>query len=363
MPREVNLIRHTEKVESKKTPEEVTPDEIEEMSKKVIAANPEVRLDDDSLRHLVLQEQDAAVFGQKEGEKSSITFAGIVRAQAEASQFAKGIDKMPDNAVVILGPGSPKDRCQETQAIYERELKARASKQDGLEIIEDQGLVSEEKLDQQGAKRVAIINHGSLEGIEADQVGPWGPEYLSKLKKGFDQEVKDKETPAILVWAARQEEVEELRAELQEKRVIKADQAKEVDPSKFETKDNTPEAIAKEIIAYLRDVMKQLQEKYPDRPVYFQSVSHNMIMDVATLRLLGERISRESLNKLGDTADGDYEASRPLEGRSVKFEGDKLIISFRDKEKEWTLEEIEELIKDEGILDQEAEERVKEWES
>jgi len=363
MIRESHLIRHTEKVGSKKTPEEVTPDEIKEIRKKVIETNPGVTLDDQSLRHLVLREQDAAVFGQEEGKKSTITFAGIVRAQAEASQFAKGIDQMPDKSVVILGPGSPKDRCQETQDIYEQELKVAAGKKDGLQIIEDQGLVPEGELDQQGAEKVVIINHDSPEGIEASQVGPWGPKYLSELKKGLNKEVGDKETPAVLVWAARKEEVEGLQAEFQAKGIMGADQAKAVNPSKFETKENTPETIAKEIITYLRDVMKQIQEKYPERSVYFQSISHNMILDVATLRLLGERISRESLKELSDKEDGDYEASRPLEGRTVKFEGDKLLISFRGKEKEWTLDQLEELIKDEGILDQEAEERVKEWQS
>ncbi|MFH1235702.1 MAG: hypothetical protein V1685_02065, partial [Parcubacteria group bacterium] len=102
---------------------------------------------------------------------------------------------------------------------------------------------------------------------------------------------------------------------------------------------------------------------YSDRPVYFLSVSHNMILDVASLRLLGEKICRESLRTIAAEGATDYEASRPLEGRSIRLEGDALIVSFRGQEKRWTPSELEELVRTDGILEQEAQERAAEWQT
>lgn len=363
---EIHLIRHTEKVSSEKTPEDVTDEEIEQMRQKVADANPDFGdLDDDSLRHLVLCDQDAAIFGPDIGgkrEKSSITFSGILRAQREAKDFAEHIKDMPGNAVIILGPGSPKDRCQETQWIYAQEIKAKAREKSAeLTVFEDEGLVPQNVLDEQNLGRTVMINQENVEGIEAEKVGPWGPKYLDQLKSLLDKSMKDKETPAVKVWVSRDEEIDKLRAEFVEQGIIKDSDSEKLDPALFETKDNTPEAVAKDIITYIKQVLELGREKYPDRPVYFLGSSHNMTMDVASLRLLGHKITRENLKKLALDDNDDYEASLPIEGRSMRFENGKFIFSFRGEEKELSPEELEELTKDNGILDQEAEERVREW--
>jgi len=365
-----DFIRHTDKVSSKLKPEEVSDSEVEEMRRKALAANPHIKdLDEKSLRHLILFEKDAAVFGpQVEGrrEKSSITFAGILRTQQEAKGFVDSIDSMPENAVVILGPGSPKDRCQETQWIYEQEIKAKASQSETSEkltIFENQGLIAESELNEQNLGRVVMINRQNIEGIEAEKVGPWGPKYLDEMKGLFDKSIKDKETPAVKVWVSQDDEIDSLKKELLAQGIVKDEDIDKIDPALFQSVENTPEAVAKDIIKYFKQVLELTQEKYPGRPVHFIGSSHNMTMDVASLRLLGYQISRENLKSLSFDDAEDYEASVPLEGRNIRFENGKLIFSFREEEKEISTEELDELIKDNGILDQEAEERVSKWQS
>lgn len=335
------------------------------MRAKVKATNPDINyVDDESLRHLVLFEKDSSVFGPEvdgKREKSNITFEGILRTQREARNFTENIDSLDKNAVIILGPGSPKDRCQETEWIYAQEIKARAENDESLEVFENKGLIPENELNENS--RVVMINQENFKGIESEKVGLWGPEYLSQMKNLFDKSVKDKETPAVKVWVALKNEVDALRKEFVDQGIIDEGNSVEIDPVLFQTKENTPEIVAKNVIKYFKQVFESSQQKYPHRPVHFISVSHNMILDVASLRLLGHKINRENLKELTLGNDKDYEASLPLEGRSMKFENGKLIFSFRGEEKEFTIEELEELTKDGGVLDQEAEERVKEWQS
>jgi len=363
----MDFIRHTDKVSNKLTPEDVSDDEIKNMREKVLAVNPDLKeVDDESLRHLVLFEKDSAVFGPEidgKTEKSSITFAGILRTQQEAKNFTDNIDNLPENAVIILGKGSPKDRCQETEWIYGQEIKTKANNNENLKIFENEGLISEEDLDKQNIGKAVMINNEDIEGIDSKKVGPWGPEYLGDMKKWVKKEVEDKETPAVKVWVALKSEVENLKEEFVEQGIIDESNSAEIDPALFKIKENTPEIVAKDVIKYFKQVLESSQEKYPNRPVHFLSASHNMILDVASLRLLGHKISRENLNKLALDDNEDYEASLPLESRRIRFEGGKLIFSFRGKEKELSLEELEDLTKDGGILDQEAEERFKEWQS
>ncbi|GEM_PF-5083929 len=366
----LEFIRHADKVSSKLTPEDVSEDEIEKMRAKVKATNPDIDdSDEESLRNLVLLEKDSAVFGPEidgKKEKSSITFAGILRTQQEAKEFAKKMEHSDEEAVIIIGPGSPKDRCQETEWIYEQELKkAHGVASDGVYNAhsEENGIPSQKELDEGDYARVAFVNNKNIEGIEAEKVGPWGPEYLSQMKDLVNESVEDKETPAIKVWVALKNEVDTLRKEFVDQGIIDEDKLTEIDPALFKTKENTPEMVARDVIKYFKQVLETCLEKYPDREVHFISASHNMILDVASLRLLGHKISRENLKELKLPNNKDYEASFPLESRSIKFIKGTLLFHFRGKEKKFTTRDLEKLTKDGGTLDQEAEERLKEWQS
>lgn len=354
----LDLSRHADKAVKKLALEDVTSWDLQNMKERIGDSESE-----DYLRHLVLCERDAAITGQgNKQEASALTFTGILRTQKEARSFVHDFRTLPDNAVIILGPGSPKDRCQETQWIYEQEIRSEARRpESSFAVFEGEGFVSQDTLDRKGVGQAVVINYEKTDGIESEQAGPWSAEYFEDIKKMMSDGVYDKETPLMKIWVARGVEVDRVRKDIVKEGLMSINDAEAITPSLFRGKDNTPEARAKIFFQYVVEVLKAVQELYPDRPVYFRSFSHNMIMDAASLVLLGHEISRGSLRELADSEDADYVASRPLEGRSIRFENGRLIFSFRGREKEWTVDELNALVNEDGILDQKAEERFQEW--
>ncbi|MFA6322511.1 MAG: hypothetical protein WCX71_03450 [Candidatus Buchananbacteria bacterium] len=292
-----------------------------------------------------------------EGGKSDTLTENLDKEQA-ASEIASAVDSflvevetMPNGSIVCL-ESSPIARAHETKDLFIERLRESIDGQ-VLEIeLTEIGTAGEpeeqiqqrlEYMRSQPDTKFVITNiHDTLMLGVSDRA-----KFLPALDK-WKKITGGNENLIAKLWAARPDELPGLATQLQKNGVSTEEQ---LNPSEFIV---TPEERAMKQIRWMTSMQRVSQKYFPDRPFYFEGISHNMPSDFTILKLLGEDISVDSINRvLGG------ELRKPLERSSVKFFDDgSVMVEYRDLKKTYSAEEFNVLVKD---IKEAEEKREEEW--
>ena len=271
-------------------------------------------------------------------------------AEAAARALLASLEASPPGTVMALQPSNIQ-RTDETRSLvvsYLKELVGNRSDITVLELGKDAASFQDalDSITGQPERRVIIADVRATEllGFDPQSENVAAIDALHErlqLKQGFEDAVGK-------IWASHPAEREQVAESLRSQGVDI--QAAEIDPTALA---EPPERVALRQIRWMRAMEHIGQMRFPGRPLKLEAISHNLRADFTILALLGEDISATNVDKI---LGGSFRA--PFERSSVSIEGDRVTVRFRDREKQYTNEEFEQLVQS---LNQRAKERLAEW--
>lgn len=336
--------RHAEKPKDIK-PGDISADEIASYKKEHHMGS---HATDDSIRQLIIIEKGGPVYGQEDwdkplnpNDKTQLTYEGIRQAHDLGSEIYKEVDLSPRGRICMF-VASPSGRTVETtELVVDRiEQLIKREKPEHLKLLRVNGLDSSSSLELDEQDSIFIFDQQGVSDIDS-----FSNDTLEKINKLFGGE-----TIGEMLWYAKPEELQALKEELKIR-------FPEIDPAtidKISPRDYQvpPEEVVARIVGYYEKLIDLANKQFPNRSIDFYSVSHNMILDATSMRLLGMEISTASVKKLGG------EARTSLEAGQIIVDGNSVTIKFRDMENRITLDELRAL---KAKLLDEAKIRRKQW--
>lgn len=283
----------------------------------------------------------------RHAEKTSegnISEQGKLDIIEKAKEYFKEIENYSDGTVISFMPSNV-GRTQETRDIFEEELKKLLSKNsDKYQIIDVNNLEDIKKINKDETKKTLIVGLGqsTLIGFSLKKNDKAGEEFVRR-KDDF----KGDEDLIGKLWAAKPEELEDIKREIEEK--YKDVNLGDIKPSNFHT---TPEEVAKSQLQWTMRMLKIINKHFPENEVKLFGVSHNISTDFLSMKLLGKSISASTINEWGG------KVRQYLESHKLDIDGEKIKFLYRGEERELDESLLDSILKE---LDEESKNRKKMW--
>ncbi len=305
----------TEAVNPLPQPEEIIPDEV------TAQAPDEASLEIIERRHPLKPKTADDAMEAREGEKLALGLDGIIEAQAAAVRYAESFKNAPAKTVV-LGYVSNQGRTGEAASIFDQELRhvvegssADLSANENKTSLEP-GLEDSKVFDLQEA--------GSLEAIAAQIDDQTDKVVIVNAERHSNMGMREWDMGALKqdMQSLGIDEVGALKKWLSE-------------PETQIRYKVTPEQIAGEGRVFLQEQAAKMKELFPGRPVMINAIGHSWEYDAQIISFLNEKMSGETLEKLGGMIG-------TMEGAKITIQPDgEATISYRDMEARFSLNDDE----------------------